>query len=159
DAVAGFGDGLDDRWVAELAPEPADGDLDGVGEGVGGLVPDPLEELLGGNDPALGCEQQLEDTELLGRKVEWSALSTGASLRGVELEVVVAQNWRYGRLGAAIEGVDAGDEHGEVERLGEVVVGAAVEPVDEVVHRGRGGEHQDSAATACVDELGADLVA
>src|SRR5215471_6026220 len=124
DPVAGFGDGLDDRRVAELGPEPADCDLDGMGEGVSGLVPDPLEELLGGNDPALGCEQQLEDTEFLGRKVEWSASSTGASLRGVDLEVVVAQNWGNGRLGTSIEGVDAGDKHREVEWLGEIVVGA-----------------------------------
>src|SRR5262249_19605731 len=136
DSVAGLGDGLDDRRVAELCPQTADGDLDSMGERVSRLVPDPLEELLCRDDPALGCEQQLEDTELLRRKVEWSAPSTDASLRGVELEVVVAQNWRNGRLGTAIEGVDTGDEHGKVKRLGEIVVGTAVEPVDEVVHGG-----------------------
>jgi hypothetical protein len=30
--------GLDDRWVAELAPQAADGDEDGVGERVGVLA-------------------------------------------------------------------------------------------------------------------------
>src|SRR5262249_37901975 len=83
----------------------------------------------------------------------------GASLRRVELEVAVAQHRGNGRLRASEEGVDACDEHGEVERFGEIVVGATVEPVDEVVRGGRGGEHEDSAATAGVDDLGADLVA
>jgi hypothetical protein len=66
DPVAGLRDGLDDRWVAELCSESTDRDLDGLGERVGGVVPDAIEELFGRDDAPLGGEQQFEDAELLG---------------------------------------------------------------------------------------------
>src|ERR1700735_464614 len=53
DPVAGLGDGVDDRGIAELCAQPADGDLDRVRERVRGLVPDPREELLGGDAASL----------------------------------------------------------------------------------------------------------
>src|SRR5262245_57959380 len=59
DPIAGLGDRVDERGVAELGPQPADGDLDGLGERVGALVPDPLQQLLGRNRPAGGGEQDL----------------------------------------------------------------------------------------------------
>src|ERR1700728_2440448 len=37
DPVAALGDGLDDRWIAQLGSEAADGGLHGLTERVGGL--------------------------------------------------------------------------------------------------------------------------
>ena len=47
DPVADPGSRLDDVRLSELAPQPADRDLHGLGERVGVLVPDLLEQLLG----------------------------------------------------------------------------------------------------------------
>lgn len=52
DPVAGLGHRLDDWRVAELGPEAADGGPDRLAEGVGCLVPDALEDLLGGHHDA-----------------------------------------------------------------------------------------------------------
>src|SRR5215472_18224007 len=73
DPVAGLGDRVDDRRVAELAAQPADGDLHRGGERVGHLVPHPLEQFLGRDHPALGGEQQLEHPELLRAEVQGAA--------------------------------------------------------------------------------------
>ena len=54
---------------------------------------------------------------------------------------------------------DAGHEHGERERLGQIVIGAEPEPVDQVLVLGRAGEHEYSATTARGDELRAHLIA
>ena len=62
-------------------------------------------------------------------------------------------------LAAPRERPDAGDELGERERLGKVVVCAEAEPVDAVLDRVGGGQHQDAAAAALLDERPADLVA
>ncbi len=53
---------------------------------------------------------------------------------------------------------DPREEHGEGERLGEVVVGAEPEPLDEVLDLRRSGQHQHPAAAAGGDEPGAHLV-
>src|SRR3954463_3155853 len=78
---------------------------------------------------------------------------------GIELEVAVAQDRRPRAAGAAREGADARDELGPVERLGEVVVGAEGEPVDEVVRGVGGGEHEDLRLALVGGEEAADLVA
>jgi hypothetical protein len=49
----------------------------------------------------------------------------------------------YWRGGSAGKGPDSGDQLGERERLGEVVVRAQTETVDAVFDRIGGGEHQD----------------
>jgi hypothetical protein len=43
DPVAGLRDRLDDGRLTEPSPQPADRDLDGRGERVGGLVPDAIQ--------------------------------------------------------------------------------------------------------------------
>ena len=54
---------------------------------------------------------------------------------------------------------DPGDEHGEGERLGEVVVGAGVERLGLVEVAALGGEHQDRRPVAGLPQVGADQVA
>ena len=60
---------------------------------------------------------------------------------------------------AAGERADPGDEFGERERLGQVVVGAEVEAVHPVAHRARRGQHQDAGLRRRADQRGADRVA
>ena len=60
---------------------------------------------------------------------------------------------------AAGQGTDAGDQHREVEWLGQVVVGAEPEPVHQVLAGCRGGKHEHPAAAPGSDQPGADLVA
>jgi hypothetical protein len=54
--VAHSGHGHDDPRLPESLAERGDGDPDGVGEGVGVLVPGPLEQLLRADDAALGAK-------------------------------------------------------------------------------------------------------
>ena len=55
--------------------------------------------------------------------------------------------------------MQAGDELGEAERLGQVVVGAERQALDELVGRARGGEHQDLRARLLGGQGPADHVA
>lgn len=85
DAVAGAGDGLDRRWGAEFAAEPADGDLDGLGERVNVLVPGPGEEVFGAEGGG-GCfHQGLEHGEFLDRDVDLAAVAGDGAVERVEL--------------------------------------------------------------------------
>jgi len=65
DAIADAWGGGDDRRVAELAPQAADGDRDGVGERVGVLVPRLLEQAFGAEVGGAGAQQRLQNCELL----------------------------------------------------------------------------------------------
>ena len=59
----------------------------------------------------------------------------------------------------ATERLDPGDHLGEVERLGEVIIGAQAETLDPVLDRTGRGEHQDPARRALGGQGAADLVA
>ena len=61
--------------------------------------------------------------------------------------------------GAAREGLDAGDELGKGERLGEVVVGPEPEAGDALGDGGCCREHQDAGLRLGLDQRRADLVA
>jgi hypothetical protein len=56
DPVADAGGVLDDRWLPEFSSESCDCDFGGVAEWVDVLVPDLLEQLLGGESGGAGCE-------------------------------------------------------------------------------------------------------
>ena len=58
--------------------------------------------------------------------------------------------------GAAEEGLDADEEDGEVEGLGEVVVGAGFEAVEDVLGAGAGGEHEDGGVALGVAQGAGD---
>ena len=64
--VSDVGDGADDGGFAEFAAEPADGDGDDVGEGVGMLVPCLFEEVFGGQDGRVRSHEGLQDREFPG---------------------------------------------------------------------------------------------
>jgi len=158
DPVAGLGQRLDDRRVAELAPQPADRHLDRARERVGHLVPHPLQQFLGRDHPPLRGEQQLEHAELLRSQVQRSASPARAPPRRVEPQVTVLQHRRERRLGPAQQCPQPRHELGECERLGQVVVGAEAESVHPVLDGRRGGQHQHPAAPPGPHQLGAHLV-
>ena len=128
--------------AAEFAAQAADGDGDGVGERVGVLVPDLFEQVLGAEEGRAGAQQGLQQGELLDRQVELPAVAGGGAAERVELDAGRAQ--RPGARGgpAAGQRADAQDQLGEVERLGEVVVGAQRQAADPVAGRAGGGQHQ-----------------
>src|SRR4051812_42192497 len=65
DAVAGPRHRLHDRRLTELAAQRGDGHPDDVRERVGVLVPDLLQQILGGDRLALRAQQRVQDAELL----------------------------------------------------------------------------------------------
>ena len=145
DPVAALADGVDDGRVAELGPQPAHGLLDRGGERVGGLVPDPLQQFLGGDHPAGAGEQVLQHGELLGAERQPLPGPGRGPAAGVELDVAVVQQRGQRLGGAAAEGADPGGQLGEVEGLGQVVVGAQAEAFHPVAEAAGRGQHQDPA--------------
>ena len=53
----------------------------------------------------------------------------------------------------ADDGADAGDEFGEVEGFGEVVIGAVVKPDDAIRFLTASGEHEDGGLFFCAEFL------
>src|SRR5690606_22124724 len=66
DLVARAPDGLDRAGVAQLAPQLAHVDVDRAGVAEEGEAPDPLEQLLAGEDQAPVLDQRDQQVELLG---------------------------------------------------------------------------------------------
>ena len=60
---------------------------------------------------------------------------------------------------ASTEGADAGDELGEIEGLGQVVVGAQAEALDAIGDAARRGQHEDATLAALGHQAATDLVA
>src|SRR5215468_2865591 len=143
DPVARPGDRLDDRGVAELGPQPAHCRLHRLAERVGRLVPDPLQELLAGDDGAAGAEQDLQHGELLRVEREFPARPGDLPTGGVQPQVPVAQHRGKCGTGAPYQRPDPGHQFAEVEGLGQVVVGAQAEALDAVADGAGPGEHED----------------
>jgi hypothetical protein len=138
---------------------PADGDLDGLGERVGVLVPDPGQEILGAEDTG-GCfEEGLEHGEFLDRDVDVAAVAGDGAAERVEFYPGRAQDARPGVGLAAGQGADPQHEFGDVEGLGQVVVGAQGQAGDPVAGGAGGGEHEDHDRVAGRSDRAADRVA
>jgi hypothetical protein len=71
----------------------------------------------------------------------------------------VLEHGRDARLRTASQGTYPRDQHREVERLGQVVIGAEPEPLYEVLALRRAGQHQHPAAAPGGDEPRAHLIA
>ena len=68
------------------------------------------------------------------------------------------EHFRARDAGAAREGAEAGQQFLEVEGLGEVIVGAAIEAGHAVVHGAAGGQHEDGRAKSGGAQFAADRV-
>ena len=103
-------------------------------------------------------DERRQQGEFLGTEVEALTGSGRHSAGWVEGDVLVGEGRGYWRGGPAAESPDTGDQLGERERLGEVVVRAQSETFDAVFDRIGGGEHQDPNIRAVGDDLPTDVV-
>ena len=159
DPITGLGHGGDDRRVAEFGAQPADRQLDGVVNG-SAASSQARSSSSSAETPVPGFEQQLQHA-----RTPWGR-ARAAARRGwprggrVQPQVPVARTGGSGGPCPAGQSADAGDEFGEGEGLGQVVVGAQAQAVDPVLDRGRGGQHQDPgwrpAATSSADLVAVD---
>ena len=78
---------------------------------------------------------------------------------GIQTEVGIAQAAGLGNPGATSQRLDTGEQFGEVEWFGQVIIGTQPEPFDTVFNRSGGGEHQDSALAAFGQQGSANVVA
>src|SRR3990172_1319699 len=139
--VALSADGFDELLFEALVEFPAKVvhvHLHGLGEGVGVLVPDMLQELFLGHGAAFVSRQVIDQGELLGRQVD--VLAVPFCPVGVRVEFETARV-DHGLAQAAVpagDGTDARGEFAEGERLDEVVVGAVIEAFDALLNRAAG---------------------
>lgn len=117
-----------------------------VGERVGVRVPGLLQQVLGAHHPAFRPHQQFQDGQFLRGEPDVGARPRHASAVGVEAEVGEGQYGRERDRAAPVQGPQPGHQFGEVEGLGEVVVGPQGQPFHLVAEAARRGEHQDPAA-------------
>ena len=152
--VADAADRLDRRpVVAEAGAHGGDVDVDGArltGE-VGS--PDVLQERVARVHDARVAGQRGEKVELARAKIETPL--PDVRLAPARVDAQVADLDRAGaagrRVGPAKDGADAGDQLARVERLGDVVVGAQLEPDDRVDVLGARGQHDDRRLAATAD--------
>ena len=134
-----------------LAAQVADVDLEAVGGRREVEAPDLLEDEGALQHPARPAQEQLEQGELGAGQLHQPLAA--AYLAGGEVHAQVGEGQVL--VGVAGLGGDAaqqraqpGEQLLEGERLGQVVVGAGVEPLDPVADGVAGGEHQDRHAVA-----------
>ena len=144
---------------AESFAQCGDGDADGVGEGVGVLVPGPLQELFGADDTAFGGDEDLEHGELLPGERDVASVAEDLPAEGVQPEARDLADRGSGVRASAVERPQPHDELSKLERFGEVVVGAELEPGGLVVDPVGRGEHEDRDAAPGGDDPSGDLVA
>src|SRR5258708_3472336 len=158
-AVAHAVDGLDGRATIaglELLAQVRDVHRDPVGQPIEVVAPHVVGDLLATEDLVRMAHEVLEECELLGCQVD-ATLAT-LHLAGLEVEAELADDQAVADTGRRLsprQGADPGQQLGEGEGLGQVVVGAGVQPRDPVLDRGPGGQHQDRR----LDSLGANLAA
>ena len=141
---------------SELLAQVADVDVDDVRAGVEVEAPDLVEELFAGEHLAGVHHQGLGEGELAGGELELALADGGAAGAYVEADAAGLEDVVSG--GAAVGGgaepePDPGEQLGEAERLGHVVVGAALERGDRVGDRVARGEDDDRELRALGPEL------
>src|ERR1700761_6059716 len=140
--------GLDERGVAELAPQRREVHVKHFGRPVPVLVPGPLDDLLPADKaPGIGSEA-LEDRELLGRQRHLVAPHRHLAGAQVDGERPVPQHLGGAGttarpLAAPEDGTDPGEQFGEPERLDQGVVGPFVGREHTVRFLAARGHHED----------------
>ena len=129
----------------DLPPKAPDVDLDDVrlcGE-VG--VPKRVDQPIPGEDLAGMPGQELEQRELARGQADRSSGASDAERRRIQLEVANLDRRRAILEPTPAERADPGPQLVHAEGLREVVVGAAIESGDPVLHVVERGQHQDRA--------------
>lgn len=144
----------------DFAPKSCHLDVDDVVERgeTFGLFPDVVLEHFSRHDLALVTQQVFEDVDLAGGEGNLAFAAPCEAGPDVELEILAGERGRE-RGGATQERAAAGDEFGEGEWFGQVVVGAAFQAGDTVVDAGARGEHEDGNVAPFGTELSEQLKA
>ena len=141
--------------VVELVPEPADVDIDRpLEDAIGVVAVDAVEELVAGQDPAVGLEERDQQPELDGRQGDVPPgdrrPSAGRDRRpgrrgpaAGRLGPRPSRPGCSGRLDPGQDPPDPEDELGRRERLGQVVVGPGRQAADPVGGRAPSREDDD----------------
>ena len=144
DPVADARHGLDHPRLAEALAQRRDGDAYGVGERIGVLIPRALEQVFGAHDSAAGGHEHIEHRELLARESDVAPVAVHLTTKAVEPDAGDLDDRRRPRCRATAERAHAQHQLAQRERLGQVVVGAALEAGRLVVEPVGGGEHEDA---------------
>src|SRR5215472_5299388 len=112
------------RVVPELAPQPRHVHVQGLGRAPPLGVPDLAHDLLPGDDLAGLGDHEREEVELLGRQLDLGVTEPGPT--GVAVYPDALYRPGLGRS-APEQGPDPGQQLGQPERLGDIVVGAGVQ--------------------------------
>jgi hypothetical protein len=120
--------------AVDFVAEAADEDVDDVGLGIEVIVPDVLEDHGFGDDLVLVAQEVLEEEKFAGLEIDFGRAAPDFAGEEVHFEIGEGEAGDDGGgAGAADEGLQAGEQFGEGEGLGEVVVAAALEALDAVV--------------------------
>ena len=146
--------------LLELLAQMADVDVDGAGVAVLGVAPDVLEQRLAAQHPAGGAGEGAEDLELDVGELRLLAAQGHHAAAEVDRQVAALDRLLLGRVAdhprAPQGGLDPAAELAHREGLGDVVVGADLEPGDLVGLAAFRGQHDDRHLAARA-QLAADL--
>ena len=126
--VADAPDRLDQRRLAQLLAQPADVHLDQIRRVRELEAPDALDDRVARDDPAGVPQQRLEDAELAPGQVDRPPAALDEPRGRDQRQVADPQVPLAVRRVPPEQGAQPGQQLVEGERLGQVVVGAAVEP-------------------------------
>jgi hypothetical protein len=140
-----------------LAPQVADVDVERVRGEAEVVAPDALEDQRPRQHLAGVEQEQLEQRELRARQLDHFAAALHLTGAGVELEVGEAKRLARAVARAPQQRAHAREQLFERERLGQVVVGAGVEPFHAILDLRPGGEHQDREPAAVPPDGAGDL--
>ena len=139
----------------DLAPQPRDADVDAAIERLPVLVVGEIEQLIAREHPVGMLDERLQQVELHAGDRHLLAVGVVQPVR-LEIEPAGADRHRRGggrRIGGGLgrrcaqapqHGPDAGQQLAQIDRLGDVVVGADLQPDHAIDHLARGGQHHDA---------------
>src|SRR4029078_9837209 len=136
-------DALDPEWPVDLATQEADVGVDDVRAVLVFVVPRMLEELEAGKDVSWPSHEGLQERELLRRELDLGLATPDLSPRWIEAQVPDPKLRRPLDRTPPHQGAQPGEELAVGERLGELIVRAAVEPGNAVPDGVASGQHQD----------------
>ena len=112
-------------------------------------VPHPLQEHGARHHLSGAAHEKLEELELARRELDLAPAAGHPPGDQIELEILDLEARGFAARGApAQQRLDARQELGERERLGEIVIAPRLEPADAVVDAAEGGQHQHRSLDA-----------
>lgn len=147
-----------DRRITKLGAQPANRGLHRGGERVGRLIPDALEQLLSGDQPARCRQKAFKNCELLRTEIQASTGSRRYPAAGIERDVIVFEDRGHRNRGSASKGPYPCYQLCEVKWFGQIVIGTQVKALDASPNGARRGQHQYPGRAVRRDDLPADVV-